>query len=265
MGALKRRCEKCGDVIKASNQRHSESTLCRGCYDTQGDEGKQRVCIDCGDVKECLTLRDASALRCSDCSRIEVGKQRIGTTTKTPKKLYWYFCANCPKIQVKKTKQGGRFCITCNRKQPRRKNRLKEIYFDMKTMMYIVPIRHIRICPHCPKDDNTKDVRVAKLAGIRPCRKHAYTDNPEALAEKEAKRVITRESNKANHKKVYKKKRVRVKAPPSSEAIAKARKINQEHREAQMEIVVIPQRESEEDMIAKFLKTKQPSVVFKEG
>ena len=253
-------CKTCGDKKRVNTAKEALGTICRECLNKENN-GFSRVCVDCGDVKQVDNERDSKALRCKTCSAKEVARNRIGTTSKVPKKLYWYFCGACPIVQVKRTKQGGRFCITCNRKQPRRKNRLPEIYFDMKEMKMIVPIRHIRICPHCPPDSNTKDVQVARLAGIRPCRKHAYIDNPQALADKEAKRVATRKLNESSHKKVYKKK-ARKGKKVSKEAIEKQIQINRDHKRAQKEKETIAKSSvSPEDMIAKFLKTNKATIV----
>jgi len=174
-----------------------------------------------------------------------------------PKKLYWYFCAKCPKIQVKRTKQGGAYCGECSKKQPRRKNRLP-IYYDLKEMKMVAPMRHIRICPHCPSDSNTKTVQVARLAGIRPCRKHAYIDNPEALAKKEAKRQATRKANKPLHRKVYKKKDKTV----SKEAIEKQIVINRKHKEeVKAKEKKIVSKKTDKQMMAEFLKKNDVKVL----
>jgi len=250
-------CRVCGDKKKVKTDKEASGTICRGCLN-KDKNGFQRVCVDCGDSKYVDNERDSRALRCKVCSAKEVARKRIGTISKVPKKVYWYFCANCPKVQVKRTKQGGTYCQECNRKQPRKKNRLPITYFDLDKMEIIAPMRHIRICPHCPSDNNTKTVQVAKLAGIRPCRKHAYIDNPEALAEKEAKRVATRKANRPKHKKVYKKSEKKV----SRAAIEKVIKINRDHREAQSVAKPIPKAKlTEKQMMASYLLKNKVTVI----
>ena len=134
--------------------------------------------------------------------------------------------------------------------------------------MISVKQRYVRICPHCDSDNNTKTVQVARLAGIRPCLKHAYIDNPEALAEKEAKRKATRKENRANgkHKSSYTVKARRVvKAKDkkvSKEAIEKVIKLNREHREAQKTRESIPVAKlSEDEMTAIWLSKHSVTVV----
>ncbi len=260
-------CRVCGDKKRVKTDKEASGTICRDCLN-KDKNGFQRVCIDCGDSKYVDNERDSKALRCKVCSAKEVARKRIGTISKVPKKVYWYFCANCPKVQVKRTKQGGTYCQECNRKQPRKKNRLPITYFDLDKMEIIAPMRHIRICPHCPSDNNTKTVQVARLAGIRPCLKHAYIDNPEALAEKEAKRKATRKENRANgkHKSSYTVKARRVvKAKDkkvSKEAIEKQIQINREHRDAVAVKESIPKPKlTEEQMMAKFMLKSKVTVI----
>ncbi len=254
-------CERCGNSKKVDTDREVKGKLCRTCYDAEHCDYK-RTCVDCGDVKVVGNARDAEAIRCKTCSAKEVARKRIGTVSKVPKIRYWYFCATCDNIREKTTKEGGAFCGTCNRKQPRKKNRLP-IYFDMEKMV-TVKLRHIRICPHCPEDDNTKEVQTAKLAGIKCCRKHAYVDNPEALAEKELKRQATRKANAHKHKKVYVKKPK--KKELSKEAIETIKERNREHKasEEERESKVVVQKRTDEDMMAEFLAKNKPSVEIKD-
>ncbi len=242
-------CEVCGDKKKVKSDNEAKGKICKSCR-TKQSSGFKRICVDCGDTKEVDNERDSRAERCKPCSAKHVAKGRIGTVSKVPKKVYWYFCGSCNMVQVKRTKQGGRFCITCNRKQPRRKNRLPEIYFDMETMKMKIPMRHVRICPHCPSDNNTKVVQVARLAGIKPCAKHKYVDNPEALALKEAKRQATRKANKPKHKKIYKKSEKKV----SKHAIEKQIELNRQHKEKVKEVPKkIRQTKTDDEMMAEFL------------
>ncbi len=250
-------CEICGDKKRVKTAEEAACKLCKSCR-SEELTGFQRVCVDCGDVKDVENERDSKALRCKVCSAKEVASRRVGTISKVPKKVYWYFCANCPKVQVKRTKQGGTYCQECNRKQPRKKNRLPITYFDLDKMEIIAPMRHIRICPHCPSENNTKIVQVAKLAGIRPCVKHRYIDNPEALATKEAKRVATRKANKPKHKKVYKKSEKKV----SKAAIEKVIKLNRDHREAQSVAKAIPRAKlTDKQMMASYLLKNKVTVI----
>ena len=254
-------CGVCGDKKKVKTDKEALGKICKSCR-TKEASGFKRTCIDCGDTKEVDNKRDARAERCKTCSAKEVAKNRIGTKSKVPKKVYWYFCGNCPTVQVKRTQQGGRFCQTCNRKQPRRKNRLPEIYYDLTEMKMIVPIRHVRICPHCPSNSNTKFVQTAKLGGIKPCAKHKYVDNPEALAEKEAKRVATRNANGV--KKVYKKTKTQRKKEKkvSKEAIEKQIQMNRDHKKAvkEKEKKVVSQK-TDKQMMAEFLKKNKVTII----
>jgi len=132
-------------------------------------------------------------------------------------------------------------------------------------MMYIVPIRHFRICPHCPEDNNSKEVRRAVLGGVKPCGKHRYVGKEDDFKAKEEKRVATRKVNSdaGKHKKVYKKTRAKIQKKVSNLAIQKQIELNREHRERVDENELIPeQKMTDKEMMDKFLKKNKPSVVI---
>jgi len=132
----------------------------------------------------------------------------------------------------------------------------------MEDMKMIVPPRHFRICPHCPSDNNTKQVKVAALGGIRPCVKHRYIDNPEALAEKEAKRQATRKANKANHKTTYRKTVKKKDKKVSKAAIEKQIQINRDHKATakKIEKKVVSQK-TDKELVDVWLKKNNPTII----
>jgi len=258
-------CTVCGDKKEVSSKNEEKGKLCKSCY-SKTIGGYERKCVDCGDIKVVDNLRDSFSKRCKLCSAREVAKNRRGTKSKVPKIIYWYFCGNCSSVKTKRAKTGSILCNVCSHKQPRRKNRPHNPYFDMKEMKMIAPMRYFKICPHCPEDSNTVQVKQASQGGIRPCNKHKYVGKEKLLKEKEKKRLVSHAKTMAKREpKVKKPKARKLKRTKevSAQAIAKARQLNKEHRE-ELEFKKanpIPQKLSNKDMMAKFLEENKPSVV----
>ncbi len=223
----------------------------------------ERVCA-CGDVKW-VNYKPKDGTLCYTCSGREQAVNMAGKNVKKEedKIRYYYFCPTCPTINLNVDKRRTNWCGKCSRlyaKKPKDKR-----YFDMETMKMKIPMRYFRICPHCPEDDNTKQVPREILGGIKPCVKHKYVDNPEALKAKEEKRVATRKANSdaGKHKKVYKKTRAKIQKKVSNLAIQKQIELNREHRERVDENELIPeQKMTDKEMMDKFLKKNKPSVVI---
>ena len=257
-----RTCNTCGNKKEVNSIREANGTMCLSCYSKQIG-GYKRTCIDCGDVKIVDTERDSNALRCKPCSAKAVANTRRGLPTSAKKVEYWYFCAGCDKVQKKRSQQGGTFCGTCNRKQPRIRNRPK-YWFNLETMETIViNKRYFKICIHCPEDNNLRQVSSARQAGYHVCKKHMFVGKEDTLEAKEAKRLKTFKKTMAKKAKVSRPKLNKTPKKASKEAIERARKINEEHRldiEAKKK-APIPQIKTDEDMMAEFLLKSKPSVV----
>ncbi len=215
-------------------------------------------CPQCGTIRELNRDRGALCRKCAIANRRaelnprgldhKIVKNKGGRSVS----MYLRVCSCGDKKWVGYIPREGQECQKCSSSKlgyAMSQNNIKE---DL--------IRHFRICPHCPEDDNTIQVQREALGGIRPCRKHKYVDNPEALKVKEAKRVATKKANAKPYKKKPRKKAV--KKAVSKKAIEKARQMNREHK-ASLKVVPkpIPQRLTDEQMVAKFLKKNKPSVV----
>ncbi len=243
-------CPLCGEPkfftepIRARN-RKAKCVTCRSKYGNR-DSCKLflRTCATCG--KGSATQREKLAANCINCSRKEMGGILVKFRTLESyggATSYTYFCPTCPSIRKLKARRKSPYCNDCSRSHCKHAKTADKIYFDFKEMkMKKIKTRYFRICPHCPEDNNTKEVQRAALGGIKCCMKHKYVDNPEAFAAKEAKRKETRAANKAKHKTVYKKKPA--KKYVSQKAIDKQIKINREHK-AKIKYQVIDEKTME--------------------
>lgn len=232
-------CKTCDDKLKIAGTTDKIDIECMDCYKKQAED-RVRVCVDCGDVKQVESLRDMKSLRCFPCNRIFLGKERKGKQTTAPRIRYYYFCSKCPTISIAKAKRNSTMCQDCARRNPRKLN--PKIFLDLNTMETI-RIESEVILLRQLKKMKPKRIRVAREKKVRV----AKTIKP-----KKIKRVKARKKPTQNE------------IMNSSQFIDKQREANKQHKEdlvKQKEIVMIPQRLSDEDMIAKFLKRNKPSVV----
>jgi hypothetical protein len=222
-----------------------------------------RVCPDCGDVAT-ITYKPKPGTKCRVCSSRDTANSTILTRWKPgrKKKVYYYFCPSCSNIRVLSAKRKTPYCGDCNRiasKQPK-----IYIYFDLKDMKMRVPNRYFRICPMCPEDNNTKQVKQAAHAGIRPCRHHAQqlmSEEQKKLKEERRLKSLSKTlDSRPPKRKKPKKKYV------SKQAIERAKKINQEHKakleELADEVTNIPkQTKTDKEMMDEWLKTNKPTII----
>ena len=68
-------------------------------------------------------------------------------------------------------KRKTNLCADCSRKW--RDKKMDKYEFDFKAMIIkcIPRVRHYRICPNCPPDNNTKRVNKKSQSGIKLCKK----------------------------------------------------------------------------------------------
>lgn len=176
---------------------------------------------------------------------VAVNMHKANTKKETDKVKYWYFCPSCPSIRALGAKRKTPYCGDCNRVITGKKNK-KEVEVVKK----IKPprVKHLRICPHCPEDNNTKQVNCNAKAGIRPCTKHRYADTKKAEPKPKKSYYV---------KKPKKDKTLKV----SQEAIDRARRINEEHRlslASEPKQVVIHSLKSDLELIEEWLKKNKP-------
>ena len=249
-----RTCSVCGDKKRVTATKSAILTVCRKCYVESTMEARTTTCIDCGTTRTCKTERDARAKRCIQCSRIEQGIRRRGIQTSVPKVAYWYFCSNCPTVVVRSARHRRVKCTDCARRTTKIEKDTK-IYFDLEDMkMIVVKPRMFRFCSSC---GDTKEVYTLAAKRPKKCRKCSLKEvDYKARAKKTA--VVRKKTVKPR---VLKRKNPKV---ISQEAILRVRAINKEHHDRMLEIDKREPKQSllsDEDMVAKFLSSSEPSVV----
>jgi len=232
-------CKQCGIERDLIDPRKNRTNLCKDCADTNRKKIYRRVCIDCGDVKIVGNNKAAKSERCRSCaSRINSTGRFKGTERIIAKnKKYKVFCPMCEETRFTTTQPKNRksdMCSNCSRrysKKPKDK--------DGNIM------RFFRICCIC---NDIKEVRSAKNAEVKYCRKHAI--RPTGIKRKQV----------AGYKKA--------KTAISQAAIEKVRKINKEHKAIQDEIKKKPiprAKLSDKDMVKVYLrKNKVNNISSKE-
>ncbi len=122
-----------------------------------------RVCADCGNTKE-ITYRPKKGTLCPSC------RAKGNTNNKKPEGThvrYWYFCSNCPDVVCRVSKRKGTLCKDCSSSANGKANKGKERKLPPPR------VRHYRICPECPEDNNTKRVNRKRDSGVLLCKRHA--------------------------------------------------------------------------------------------
>lgn len=251
MSGFIRTCTKCGASDKVNSHKQSLSRYCRPCYNKINTEAKVRVCIDCGNIKQCSTTRDAQAKRCKNCSAKDVAKNRKGTTSKIPKIVYWYFCSKCDKVQMKTKRQGSCWCQSCSRTRLRKP---EHIYFDFEEMKMRMPKRYFVICPDCPPEIATREVSQSMFSqkgAIVRCRSCASKAKPKKY--KKTNTQIAKESRPMSKTK-----------KTSIKAIEKEIEKNREYKsilESEKKKAIPEQKLTDKQMMDLWLKSHKPTVV----
>jgi len=217
---------KCPDCNKSRElERKRGSGICRPCsLANRKARSKKyfRVCTMCGDSKQVASLGDQSVKLCFDCYNKNRPKKETFPIVSV--------CIDCGVERKTRTSKATR-CVSCAAK-----NRIKRIPMPKHIPKKKEKTMFVRTCPECEPEAAEQYVKRKKDSGVKPCRLHHIP-----------KRKIPKPS---------KKKEI------SELAIAKAREVNKVHREAQVTKKTIPVGSSNEDMIAKFLKKQQPSVLI---
>jgi len=190
-----------------------------------------RICSNCGAGKW-MTYRPKQDALCAECAKTEFIKRH--TKKEDEKVKYWYVCPTCPSVRVLSEKRKSNYCITCSRKHSKT---IKPYYFfDFE----ILKVRTLRVKPKpLPKVKKKKIVT----------KKKEITKKKTTKAKVDAK--VTKPKKKyARSEKID---------PITLKKILEINRLHKkEEQEKQAKKVV--QRKSDAEMIADFLKHKEPSV-----
>jgi len=211
-----------------------------------------RTCA-CGDVKE-VGYKPKPNTKCMSCSAKVLGKNMAKSRWAKVKerKTYTYFCPTCPSVRILNARRTSSMCGDCSRIYSKRPKPTAS-HFDFKDMKMTImkpAKRYFRLCIDC---GDCKQVATASAAKPNYCRK---------CSDKNKDRKAISAKGVATIKKATKPRKKTVKKKVSKEAIEKQIQLNREHREFhENEVKEIPEQStSNEDMIARFLKKKKPSV-----
>ncbi|MFK5937696.1 MAG: hypothetical protein QM497_04775 [Sulfurimonas sp.] len=181
--------------------------------DTKGRKRYEHTCIDCGCVWD--TTHDTKSKRCKKCAGVAAGMwlKKANTKIESEKVRYKRVCESCGKVDMLTVKRKTNFCGACNAKRVGKSNLGKRKNKEDC-------IKHFRICPDCPKDNNTVQVVKACNAGIKRCR--GCSRKVMIKARKEARKVTGVKKPKIRH----------ARNKVSQETIKAQQKLNREHKKA---------------------------------
>ncbi len=257
-GDLCRPCaaQKRRDALNTNNIPH------RLYKDPKGKTCSQylRVC-PCGDKKWVGYMPDLNT-ECQKCASSRLGKIMAKNNIKAEGEhvRYEHICSNCKKhrwLLVSPESRKTTLCKMCSATTTGKANKGKE-------RKVRAPVRRFRICHEC---GDTKEVKTVSETKAKLCRKCslATIDYSARSAKSAATRVITQKTRPKPKPKPKPKKEKKI----SQRVIDRERKINKEHKtaiqEAKKNVKIPKQNLSDDDMIKKFLKTKQPSVILDDG
>ena len=219
----------------------------------------KRVC-SCGDEKWVKYIPEPGA-QCMKCSSSKLGYAMSQNNIKeeSEKVRYKRVCSNpeCRKVdyitanpeKYRKTSLCGK-CSSSARGKLNKGGSKKKDKKVIKVKKIKVPIRHFRVCPDCEPEVACVEVSSVARSGIRYCIKHKK--QPSGKDRKQSKPYVKKIPSKTKE--------------VSEAAIERVRKINKEHREAVSNHIIkkpklITQTKTDDEMMAEFLKTNQPTVI----
>ena len=252
MTAICPSCEKSREV----KWKPKKGVVCFECRNEKnrtnpiGERTKYKRICKCGDVA-IVGYKPKGTEMCRPCRGALQAKEMCGKNVKKDedKKRYTHVCAMCPSVRVTVDKRKSNLCLDCSRKHGRRKK--PYIYFDFEEMKIKVPKRYFAYCDVCDATREVCQSQFSQYGFNTNCRKHAKR----------------KKTNKKSDMQIVKEARKRPKSKEISEAsIKKIRKINREHRKAVDNITkkqkkIIPQKKTDKQMKAEFLKKKQITVI----